>query len=133
MKYYKDDQGKVFGYDSTEAKEASNPGLTPLSSEEINGVLNPPLTQEDHIANMSAAIQGHLDATAQSRKYDTILSLVSYAGSPTVKFNDEGTAGVVWRDAVWSYGEQVVADVLAGEREAPTAAELISELPIIEW
>lgn len=90
---------------------------------------DPPVTLED----MVNAVQAHLDATARSRSYDGILSLCTYAGSNVLKFKCEGKAGVDWRDAVWSYCYQVLTEVEAGKRPAPTINELIKELPPIGW
>lgn len=82
---------------------------------------------------LTSAIQQHLDATAQERGYDGILSLASYATSMNPKFKAEGQAGVEWRDAVWSYCYEQLAKVEAGERSTPNVEELVSELPVFEW
>lgn len=79
------------------------------------------------------AVQRHLDATAQTRGYDGILSLASYAASTHPPFAAEGRAGADWRDAVWGYCYQVLADVEAGTRPIPSIAELIAELPAMVW
>lgn len=94
-----------------------------------------PLTEihEYHIKVLTDAVQHHLDTTAQSRKYDNIISLCSYASSSNVRYGNEGTAGLIWRDAVWTYCETVVDDVILGNRTIPTVEELIAELPTIGW
>ena len=85
------------------------------------------------IATLTAAVQAHLDATARTRNYDGILSLCSYAASTHPKFGPEGLAGVAWRDAVWASCYSIMADVQAGTRSVPTADELLTELPSMEW
>ena len=49
----------------------------------------------------SALVQAHLDAAAQARGYDNMLSAVSYAGSGHPTFGPEGAAFRDWRDACW--------------------------------
>ena len=82
---------------------------------------------------LTDAMQSHLDQTAQSRGYDGILSLCSYATSANARFGPEGQAGVTFRDAVWAYGYQIIAEVQAGTRPVPSAAELVAALPSIVW
>lgn len=83
--------------------------------------------------NLKAAVQAHLDATVQARNYDGILSCASYASSTDPVFAAQGTAASAWRDAVWRHCYDVLADFEAGNRPAPTAEELIAELPALVW
>lgn len=89
--------------------------------------------QQMIISNLSAVVQNHLDAVAQSRYYDSILSVCSYATSKSKKFGPEGIAAVLWRDAVWEYLYGVMADCQAGTRTIPTAEELLAEIPQMVW
>jgi hypothetical protein len=82
---------------------------------------------------LTRAVQSHLDREAQERNYDGILSLCTYATSVNPKFAAEGQAGVEWRDAVWAKCYEILTDVQAGTRPAPTAEHLISELPTFAW
>jgi len=82
---------------------------------------------------LADAMQAHLDQTAQERGYDGILSLCSYATSTNVRFGPEGQAGVTFRDAVWAYGYQIIAEIQAGTRPVPSTAELVVALPSIVW
>lgn len=92
-----------------------------------------PWTPEAIQAHLVAAIQQHLDATAQARAYDGILSLCTYASSPSPKFAAEGQAGVEWRDACWTKGYQILAECQAGTRPIPKPEALIAELPAMVW
>lgn len=93
----------------------------------------PDPTPEETLATMRQAIQDHLDTKSKERLYDGILSLCTYATSTNPKFAAEGQAGVVWRDACWAKGYEIVAEVQAGTREIPTVDELLAELPVFVW
>lgn len=82
---------------------------------------------------LTDAMQSYLDQTAQERGYDGILSLCSYATSANARFGPEGQAGVTFRDAVWAYGYQIIAEIQVGTRPVPSAAELVAALPSIVW
>lgn len=84
-------------------------------------------------SDLIKAIQNHLDTEAQAHFYDGILSLCSYDTSANSKFGAEGRAGVIWRDACWALGYQVMADVEAGTRTIPTITELLAEMPEMVW
>lgn len=94
---------------------------------------SPPQTEAEIIASLTAAVQEHLDSTAQQRNYDGILSLCSYATSLDPVFHAEGQACVEWRDACWRTSYQMMADVKAGLRPIPTTVELVAELPTMVW
>lgn len=79
------------------------------------------------------AIQRHLDATAQARAYDSIHTAVSYDGDPNPTWAAEGAAAKAWRSAVWTAAFAIMAAVEAGARPQPTEADLIAELPAVEW
>lgn len=84
-------------------------------------------------AALTKAVQDHMDATVQTRGYDNINSACSYATSTDAVFLAEAQACVAWRDKVWRYCYDTLAEVLAGERDIPTAEELIAELPELVW
>jgi hypothetical protein len=94
----------------------------------------PPASNPEQIqAELSGAVQTHLDDTAKARNYDGILSACTYATSTIPQFRAEGQACIEWRDAVWMFCYQVMADIQAETRTIPTAAELIAELPVLAW
>lgn len=105
---------------------------------EIGTILAPrkvTLTNGDAVvkAELVNAVQKKLDEVAQTRGYDGILSLCSYATSSDPTFSVEGQAGVEWRDAVWRYCYNLLAEVQAGTKPVPTVTELIAGLPTITW
>jgi len=107
-------------------KTGGVPGPVPIA------VIPPPTTAEI-IAQLTLAVQGHLDTTARQRGYDSVLSATTYATSGSAKFKAEGQACVAWRDGVWAKCYAIMADVTGGLRSVPTPQMLISELPAIVW
>lgn len=87
----------------------------------------PPLPTE---AELIAAVQAHLDAQAQARGYDNILSVCSYAGAPN-PFQTEAQAFIAWRGAVWESCFAYQAEVQSGTRQPPTVDQLIAALPVM--
>lgn len=82
---------------------------------------------------LTKAVQEYMDATVQTRGYDNINSACSYSTSTDAAFLAEAQACVAWRDKVWRYCYNALAQVLAGQRDIPTADQLISELPELDW
>jgi len=89
----------------------------------------PPLTAEQ----FASAIQSHVDATAKARGYADGVALAGYSTSTIPAWAAEAAAFIAWRDAVWIYAYTELAKVQGGQREVPTVAELIEELPTIVW
>lgn len=79
------------------------------------------------------SVQKWMDAKAQERGYDNIISACTYADSTDAKFAAEGKAAKEWRDKVWRHCYDVVAQVVSGSRDIPTISELLAELPKLEW
>jgi hypothetical protein len=91
-------------------------------------------TAEQIIARLELAIDNHLDTVAQSYRYESIRTMVTYATSEHPKFGPEGRAAVRFRDAVYGYGyDKIEACTREVDPEpVPTEEELIASLPIIE-
>lgn len=81
-----------------------------------------------------AATQERLDSFARTRNYDGILSACTYATSNVPKFAAEGQVAVNLRDATWAALYQILEEVQAGQREAPTGfSDIEPLLPPLEW
>lgn len=95
----------------------------------------PEPTPEEIQQQLTNAVQHVLDSKAQELNYDSCLSVCSYIDTGVPKFDAEGKAFRAWRSAVWAKGYEILAQVQAGERDIPTEAELIAELPelVIEY
>lgn len=78
--------------------------------------------------------QARLDEFAQTRSYDGILSLCTYATSTNAKFQAEGQYGVEARDATWAKLYEILAEVEAGTRPIPSGySDIEPELPALQW
>lgn len=78
--------------------------------------------------------QSRLDAFAQTRNYDGILSACTYATSTVPKFQAEGQYCVEARDATWAKLYQIMAEVQAGTRPMPSGyADIEGDLPVLQW
>lgn len=92
---------------------------------------------EQALAEMQAeftdAIQRRLDAFAQERGYDGIMSVCSYFGSSNPRFKAEADRAIALRDATWDAGYALLDEVLSGARPMPTLEEVFAELPALVW
>lgn len=90
----------------------------------------PPLSPEQVTAFLVSAVQVHMDEQARALRYDDIKTAITYADEPSVpKFQAEGMAMREWRSLCLAHCYGVIDAVIAGERETPTAPELIASLP----
>jgi hypothetical protein len=90
----------------------------------------PPPSVEDH----RRAVQAHIDATAQSKGYNDGVAMAGYVGSSVPPWKAEAETFVAWRDAVWLFVFELMAQVQAGDAEPPTSTDaLLGWLPQIEW
>lgn len=94
---------------------------------------DPAIEQPVTLTDYQNAVQNKLDDKARERNYDGILSLCTYVTSANPGFAAEGQAGVAWRDAAWAKCYEVLTAVGAGTRTQPTVAELLAELPAMDW
>lgn len=81
----------------------------------------------------AAAVQSHVDGVAALRGYANGFALASYVPSSVTAWAAEASTFVAWRDAVWLYVYTQLAAVQSQQRSQPTPAELVAELPVIQW
>jgi len=117
------------------AAQANDQGkIVVLNADGTYSIQDPPPPTLDEIQKQfTDAIQGRLDAFAQTRGYDGILSAASYATSTIPQFRAEGQYAVEARDLTWANGYEILGAVLAGERPMPTIEEVFAELPDLAW
>ena len=115
----------VPGYDGKLYEKGKEPVKTP---EEVQAETQAAMQEE-----FTNAIQQRLDAFAQERGYDNIMSACSYFGSNNARFKAEAGRAIQLRDDTWAVCYAILDAVLAGEREVPTLEDLFAELPELVW
>jgi hypothetical protein len=81
---------------------------------------------------LEQAVDRHIDAVAQSDKWDSRITCVMRAGYPN-PWQAKAVAFSGWMDSCYAHCIQVQLAVAAGTRAVPTSAELIAELPVMVW
>lgn len=109
-----------------------NDGVWSLVDDEIVKLPPPPETPEQIIARLEGAIDRYLDAQAQSFRYESIRTMVTYENDTNPKFNAEGVGAKAFRSAVYTLGVSLIGEVQSGMREVPTEAELLALMPKLD-
>lgn len=87
------------------------------------------VVEEVQMRRKTALVQYHLDTAAQRKKYDNILSAISYATSNHPIYSAEGMAFATWRDACWDKAFEILDAVFAGQQEMPSDSDFLAQLP----
>lgn len=106
--------------------------ISPAEETEIIAARYEALNTPPSVSDYIAAMEAHYDTKAQERRYDNRLTCALRAGYPG-PFQAEGQAFAVWMDTCNALGYQIMDEVLSGTRPVPTVAELIADLPVLEW
>ena len=84
-------------------------------------------------AAFAETVQERLDGFAATRGYNDITTACTYATSTNARFAAEGQYCVGARDATWEKAYELLAEY-AGTGEIPEwTAEVVKELPKLEW
>ena len=75
-----------------------------------------------HQAQISAAVERHVEAQAQALGYGSATTLAGYLGSSVAPWAAEARAFVAWRDAVWTKVFALSAGAVASTSDAVLAA-----------
>lgn len=79
-------------------------------------------------------VQGMIDRKAQEKRYHDGTWLAGYATSTDAEFHADAQKFVAWRDRVWRKCYEIQDAYLSGQMERlPTVAEVIAQLPTMEW
>lgn len=91
----------------------------------------PELSLPERLALLAASVDRHLNSQAQALGYASMQTAVSYADEDAVpQFQREGRGLRRWRSLVYAASYQLLAAFEAGERDEPSVAELIGQLPV---
>jgi hypothetical protein len=90
-----------------------------------------PLSAEQMLTSIIAAVQAHMDKKAKEYGYGDLQSAVTYADEPAVaRFQEEGRAFRAWRSIVWDRCIQMLEDFKAGKIQVSGKAQVIEMLPV---
>jgi hypothetical protein len=117
----KEVDGVVYGMEAVE-----------LSADELQAIMKSKVAKVK--AEITQAVQQRLDAFAQTRNYDSILSACTYASSTVPQFSYEGQQCIDLRDATWGALYDIMRGVETGSRAMPPGySDIEAELPVCEW
>lgn len=131
MKYFKDENNQVFAYEADGSQDAFIlHDLVAITDEEADLIRNPPETPEQTIARLGAYLDTYIDQQANSFRYESIRTMVTYVGDPNSQFNAEGVGALEFRSRCYTLALTIINEVNQG-RPVPTGAELIAEMPLL--
>jgi hypothetical protein len=74
-----------------------------------------------------------LDKTAQEKKYEFALSLISYLNSSVIQWQNEAIVFSEWRDDVYTYFFDLKNQIVEGDISIPSLEDVMNGAPQIEW
>lgn len=90
------------------------------------------IAQAGAVAQYTAALDAHIEATAHADRWESRITCVARAGYPN-PWQAKGIAFGSWMDTCYALAYQILADVMAQTRPIPTIEEFIAEMPAMEW
>jgi hypothetical protein len=103
-------------------------GFTSRPAREGDAIAPPTVVLEDY----QAAVEAHVEATAQTRGYSSAVSCASYTNSTVLPWANQAVAFSAWRDQVWLEVYETLAAVQGGA-VPPSVAGLLVSLPAMQW
>jgi hypothetical protein len=130
--YFKDGVDGFYALKDMNDISALPTGCTSITKADAiaQGLLRVP-TSEEMQQNISNEIQRLLDTTAQSMRYDNILSARSYAGYSN-PFQAEALSLAAWSAACWAKAGEIQHAVIDATRVMPTVDEALAEMPVFK-
>lgn len=74
-----------------------------------------------------------VEAKPLERGYDNVMTLSSYTTSGNAQWKAEADAFIAWRDSVFAYAYQTLADVQAELTPLPSLEDFMAEMPTLKW
>jgi len=96
-------------------------------------IITPPEPKALELNDFYMSLRQLFDDVAKQKDYDDAMSIVSYYASTNSLWAQESQTFVAWRDNCWSVALQILDEVQTGTRSAPSIADFLNELPIIQW
>ena len=109
------------------------------------GKLGPKPSEQDILDQMSTvqlafmqkqidiAIRELVEAKPLERGYDNVMTLSSYTTSGNAQWKAEDDAFIAWRDSVFAYAYQTLADVQAELIPLPSLEDFMAGIPTLTW
>lgn len=132
-KYYIDLHGNYLGgFDGSSPENGIEVAIAPNNAnlKYINGRWVE--SSEQIIKRLESLIDRYLDNQANTFRYESIRTMVTYENDPNPKFTAEGVGAKVFRSAVYTLGVSLIGEVQSGLREVPTEEELLALMPKLE-
>lgn len=82
---------------------------------------------------VEAAIRELVEAKPLERGYDNLITLTSYTTSSNAQWKSEADAFIAWRDSVFAYAYQTLADVQAELIPLPSLEDFMAGVPTLTW
>ena len=79
------------------------------------------------------SIRELVEAKPLERGYDNVMTLSSYTTSGNAQWKAEADAFIAWRDSVFAYAYQTLADVQAELIPLPSLEDFMAGIPTLTW
>jgi hypothetical protein len=127
MRYFKDPEGQVNGYDETiPAYQPYIDKAVAAGWQEITGSWPPSESKAQTQVRLEAVLGSAINDAAIQWGYNSIEAAVSYVTSTNPQYVAEARALSRWRDEVWAWGIPQLTAVTPGE----TAGEFLADMPL---
>lgn len=93
----------------------------------------PPAQVNTTVDDYANAVSWKIETVAQERGYSSAVACASYVNSTIPAWAAEAAEFLAWRDRVWVFVYAQMALAQSGQRQQPSVAALVAELPVMTW